>query len=59
MGGTGGTGPCPPNYQTYITTEGASLCTPIPFANWDGMKPCPSGYVLDIASEGQYCVPTQ
>jgi uncharacterized membrane protein YgcG len=59
MGGTGGTGPCPPNYQTYITTEGASLCTPIPFANWDGMKPCPSGYVLDIASEGQYCVPAQ
>jgi len=56
-GGTGGTGPCPPNYQVYITTEGASLCTPIPFANYDGMKPCPAGYTLDIASEGQYCVP--
>jgi hypothetical protein len=57
-GGTGGTDSCPPNYQTYITSEGASTCTPIPFANYDGMKPCPTGYTLDLASEGQYCVPT-
>ena len=57
-GGTGGTGTCPPNSQTYITSEGASLCTPIPYANYDGMKPCPAGYTLDIASEGQYCLPT-
>jgi hypothetical protein len=58
-GGTGGTGgnPCPPNQQVYITSEGASICTPIPFANYDDMKPCPAGYVLDVASEGQYCIP--
>jgi hypothetical protein len=53
----GGSGPCPPNQQVYVTSEGASLCTPIPFTNYDGMKPCPAGYVLDIASEGQYCLP--
>jgi hypothetical protein len=47
---------CPPNYQTYVTTEGASLCTPIPFGGND-MKPCPSGYHLDLASEGRYCLP--
>jgi hypothetical protein len=56
-GGGGGTGTCPVNYQVYITSEGASICTPIPFANYDGMAPCPSGYTLDLASEGQYCVP--
>jgi hypothetical protein len=56
-GGTGG-GSCPPNYQVYITSEGASLCTPIPYANYDDMKPCPDGYTLDLASEGQFCVPT-
>lgn len=53
----GGDGECPPNQQTYITSEGASLCTPIPFANYDDMKPCPDGYELDRASEGQYCLP--
>jgi hypothetical protein len=53
----GGDGVCPPNQQTYITSEGASLCTPIPYANYDDMKPCPTGYELDLASEGQFCVP--
>jgi hypothetical protein len=50
-------GPCPPNEQIYITSEGASICTPIPFTNFDDMKPCPEGYELDLISEGQYCVP--
>jgi hypothetical protein len=53
----GGGGDCPPNQQTYITSEGASLCTPIPYANYDDMKPCPEGYELDLASEGQFCLP--
>lgn len=60
-GGTGGAGgggsSCPPNEQVYITSEGASLCTPIPFANNPGMEPCPQGFTLDLASEGQFCVP--
>jgi len=56
--GSGGSGnSCPPNYQVYITSEGASICTPIPFVNYDGMKPCPAGYELDLASEGKYCLP--
>jgi hypothetical protein len=54
--GGGGSG-CPTNQQTYVTSEGASLCTPIPYANYDDMKPCPAGYTLDLASEGQFCVP--
>ncbi len=53
----GGDGVCPPNQQTYITSEGASLCTPIPYANYDDMKPCPEGYELDLATEGQFCLP--
>jgi hypothetical protein len=56
-GGNGGT--CPPNYQLYLATEGASTCTPIPFANYPGMTPCPQGYTLDLASEGQYCLPSR
>jgi hypothetical protein len=52
-------GPCPPNQQVYITSEGASECTPIPFTNYDDMKPCPDGYVLDTATEGQFCVRAQ
>jgi hypothetical protein len=55
-GGDGGT-PCPPNFQVYVTSEGASICTPIPFANYPNHAPCPDGYVLDVATEGQYCVP--
>lgn len=56
-GGSGGT--CPPNFQVYLATEGASLCTPIPFSNYPGMAPCPTGYTLDLASEGQYCLPNK
>jgi hypothetical protein len=50
-GGTGG-GSCPPNYQIYLATEGASICTPIPHD-----ATCPAGYVLDPATEGKYCIP--
>jgi hypothetical protein len=53
----GSDGACPPNQQVYITSEGASVCTPIPYANYDDMKPCPEGYTLDLATEGQFCVP--
>ncbi|MFZ5896094.1 MAG: hypothetical protein ACOY0T_33870 [Myxococcota bacterium] len=56
-GSTGGT--CPPNYQLYLATEGAATCTPIPFANYPDHAPCPMGYVLDTASEGQYCLPAK
>lgn len=54
-----GGGPCPPNQQLYLASEGASLCTPIPFSNYPGMTPCPAGYVLDLASEGQFCLPAK
>jgi hypothetical protein len=59
-GGTSGTGdkPCEPNYQLYITQEGGSECTPIPFAGYPGYAPCPEGYQLDTASEGRYCLST-
>ncbi len=57
-GGNGGGNGCPVNEQTYVTSEGASICTPIPFANYPGMAPCPEGYALDTATEGQYCLPT-
>lgn len=56
-GGGGGGYDCPPNYQVYITSEGASTCTPIPYANYPGMAPCPEGYHLDLPSEGHYCLP--
>jgi hypothetical protein len=46
---------CLPNYQSYVTQEGA-VCTPIPFAGWPDRAACPSGYVLDVASEGRYCL---
>lgn len=52
-------GDCPPNYQLYVASEGAADCTPIPFANYPGMAACPEGYVLDTASEGQYCLPVE
>jgi len=57
--GGGGDPGCPPNEQVYITTEGASVCTPIPFSNNPGMEPCPAGYAIDLASEGQFCVPSE
>lgn len=61
--GNGGYGggtvtPCPINWQIYVSTEGKSTCTPIPFANYPGMAPCPTGYTLDLASEGRYCLPS-
>jgi hypothetical protein len=61
--GNGGYGggtvtPCPINWQIYISTEGKSTCTPIPFANYPGMAPCPAGYTIDVASEGRYCLPS-
>jgi len=60
-GGSGGStsGSCPPNYQLYLATEGASMCTPIPFANYPDHAPCPAGYVLDTASEGRFCLPAK
>lgn len=62
-GGSGGSGggdapTCPVNEQVYITTEGASVCTPIPYSNYPDMAPCPAGYTLDLASEGRYCLPS-
>jgi hypothetical protein len=56
-GGNDGGTTCPPNQQTYITSEGRSICTPIPFAGYPNRAPCPTGYVLDVASEGQFCIP--
>jgi hypothetical protein len=56
-GAPGGGGGCPVNQQTYVTTEGASICTPIPFGGNPGMTPCPAGYHLDLATEGQFCLP--
>lgn len=50
---------CPPNHQLYLTPEGTRVCTPIPFSNYPGMDPCPAGYALDLASEGQYCLPVR
>lgn len=60
-GGSGGTtgGSCPPNWQVYLATEGAATCTPIPFANYPDHGACPAGYTLDIATEGQYCIPVK
>lgn len=63
-GGTGGSGavgggdaPCPPNEQIYVNPDGTAVCTPIPFANYPGMAACPDGWVIDVASEGRYCLP--
>jgi hypothetical protein len=56
-GGPDGGGGCPPNFQTYTTSEGASICTPIPYAGYPNRAPCPQGYVLDTASEGRFCIP--
>ncbi|MBN2191563.1 MAG: hypothetical protein JW751_02005 [Polyangiaceae bacterium] len=71
-GGTGGSGGlggatgvgggiegCEPNWQYYQASEGAEICTPIPFSNWPGMAACPDGWVLDQASEGRYCLPAE
>jgi hypothetical protein len=52
-----GGSPCEINWQLYITSEGASTCTPIPYANYPDHGACPAGYHLDLASEGKYCLP--
>jgi hypothetical protein len=56
---TPNTGSCPPNFQIYVATEGQSVCTPIPFANYPNHAACPQGYVLDAATEGRYCIPAK
>jgi hypothetical protein len=52
-----GTGTCPQNSQVYTAADGTKSCTPIPFANYNNHDACPTGYVLDTASEGRYCLP--
>ena len=47
-------GTCPPNWKTYLLTEGMSICTPPPA---DGT--CPVGYVLTIHDSEQFCTPVQ
>jgi hypothetical protein len=47
-------GTCPPNWQTYLQTEGRAICTPPPT---DGA--CPRGYVLTIQGNQQFCTPYQ
>jgi hypothetical protein len=54
----GGTG-CPPNFTMYVTSEGASDCVPVPYANYPDKAPCPEGYELDLATEGKYCLPVR
>ena len=56
-GGPGGGGDCPVNWELYISSEGQAICTPIPFAGYPDMAPCPAGYHLDLATEGRYCLP--
>jgi hypothetical protein len=48
---------CPQNQQIYIAPDGTKSCTPIPFANYNNHDACPTGYILDTASEGRYCLP--
>jgi hypothetical protein len=56
-GGTPPTGGCPQNEQIYTAADGSKSCTPIPFANYNNHAACPTGYILDTASEGRYCLP--
>ena len=49
-GGSGGT--CPPDWKTYVISEGSSICTPPPTNGG-----CPVGYVLTIENGQQYCTP--
>jgi hypothetical protein len=51
---TGDGGTCPPNWQTYISTEGQSICSPPPENG-----SCPPGYIVSIDNTGQHCVPVQ
>lgn len=52
----GGTGTCLQNEQIYTAPDGSKSCTPIPFANYNNHDACPTGYILDTASEGRYCL---
>ena len=45
-------GACPPNWKTFIQTEGQSICTPPPTGGV-----CPVGYVITIQNNQQYCTP--
>jgi hypothetical protein len=59
-GGSSGTGECGPNEQIYnVGAESESICTPIPYAGYPGMAACPSGWQIDVGSEGRYCIPAQ
>jgi hypothetical protein len=62
MGGTSGRpdgGTCPVDYQTYLTSEGAATCVPIPRPGGDGGQTCPIDWTLYLTSEGAAtCVPT-
>jgi hypothetical protein len=42
-------GPCPPNHELYLTSEGEELCKPPD-------QLCPEGYVIDLTSEGEDCI---
>lgn len=55
----GGTGICDQNFQIYVAADGTKSCTPIPFANYNNHDACPTGYILDTASEGRYCLPAR
>lgn len=46
---------CPQNYTAYEMCP--NQCVPVPFAGYPDRAACPDGYVLDIATEGRYCVP--
>ena len=52
-----GGSPCPQNYTNYTDPACPDACVPIPFAGYADRAPCPAGYVPDLASEGQYCLP--
>jgi hypothetical protein len=53
----GGSNPpgCPQNYTAYANCP--DQCVPVPFAGYTNRAACPNGFVLDVASEGRYCVP--
>jgi hypothetical protein len=45
-------GSCPPGWVKYVFPGGASLCTPPPTGG-----DCPSGYLITIQDNRQYCTP--
>ncbi|NRA34909.1 MAG: hypothetical protein HRU17_16390 [Polyangiaceae bacterium] len=49
---------CPQNFTQYTNSEGCEgECVPIPFAGYTDRAACPTGYQLDLDTEGRYCVP--